>query len=72
MEFRTELIKPASAGYEEEEEAEGLLRAMVEVRVKYCVVVIVEVMVADEKTKYRGSRVRQRRIVINNEKIGKK
>lgn len=72
MEFRTELIKSAPAGYEEEE-AEGVLRATVEVRVKYCVVVIVEVMVADEETKYRGSRVRQRRIVmINNEKIGKK
>lgn len=54
---------------EYEEEAEGVLGATVEVMVKYCVLVIVEVMVAQEGTRNRGSRVREKCIVvISNDK----
>lgn len=58
---------------EYEEGAEGVLEDTVEVKVKYCVVVIVEVTVAYERTKNRGSKVREKRmVIINREKLEKK
>lgn len=46
------------------EEAEGVLGARVDVRVKNCVLVMVDVMVAYEGTRNKGSRIKVNRIVI--------
>lgn len=46
------------------EEAEGVLGGRVDVRVKNCVLVMVEVMVAYAGTRNKGSRIKVNRIVI--------
>lgn len=51
---------------EEAEEVLGVLGATVDVKVRNCVLVIVEVTVPYEGTRNRGSRIRVNRIVIIN------